>query len=163
MGGARSHLDGFGDFRRGRRKVGTVPSPLLAARRHGGPDSGQRPDPCRHHGGGRGVPGGPLLPGVPTVHRLLGGGGAGWAFTALMARNHGPRGQRHQKGNGVFHNQPVGLYDGRPRHRRLCPRGCSTRGPCRVQALLFLGAGSVNHASGTFDMRYMGGLRRQCR
>ena len=28
------------------------------------------------------------------------------------------------------------------------------------KALLFLGAGSVNHASGTFDMRYMGGLRR---
>ena len=28
------------------------------------------------------------------------------------------------------------------------------------KALLFLGAGSVNHAAGTFDMRYMGGLRR---
>ena len=28
------------------------------------------------------------------------------------------------------------------------------------KALLFLGAGSVNHASGTFDMTYMGGLRR---
>lgn len=28
------------------------------------------------------------------------------------------------------------------------------------KALLFLGAGSVNHTTGTFDMRYMGGLRR---
>ena len=28
------------------------------------------------------------------------------------------------------------------------------------KALLFLGAGSVGHASGTFDMRYMGGLRK---
>ena len=28
------------------------------------------------------------------------------------------------------------------------------------KALLFLGTGSVNHATGTFDMRYMGGLRR---
>ena len=28
------------------------------------------------------------------------------------------------------------------------------------KALLFLGAGSVNHASGTFDMRYMGGLKK---
>ncbi len=28
------------------------------------------------------------------------------------------------------------------------------------KALLFLGSGSVNHASGTFDMRFMGGLRR---
>ncbi|MFQ5861214.1 MAG: NADH-quinone oxidoreductase subunit L, partial [Dehalococcoidia bacterium] len=28
------------------------------------------------------------------------------------------------------------------------------------KALLFLGAGSVSHATGTFDMRYMGGLRR---
>ena len=28
------------------------------------------------------------------------------------------------------------------------------------KALLFLGAGSVNHAAGTFNMRYMGGLRR---
>ncbi len=29
------------------------------------------------------------------------------------------------------------------------------------KALLFLGAGSVNHATGTFNMRYMGGLARQ--
>ena len=28
------------------------------------------------------------------------------------------------------------------------------------KALLFLGSGSVNHASGTFDMRFMGGLRK---
>ena len=28
------------------------------------------------------------------------------------------------------------------------------------KALLFLGSGSVNHASGTFDMRYMGGLKK---
>jgi NADH-quinone oxidoreductase subunit L len=28
------------------------------------------------------------------------------------------------------------------------------------KALLFMGSGSVNHASGTFDMRYMGGLRK---
>ena len=28
------------------------------------------------------------------------------------------------------------------------------------KALLFLGSGSVNHATGTFNMRYMGGLRR---
>ena len=28
------------------------------------------------------------------------------------------------------------------------------------KALLFLGSGSVNHAAGTFDMRYMGGLRK---
>lgn len=28
------------------------------------------------------------------------------------------------------------------------------------KALLFLSAGSVNHAAGTFDMRYMGGLRK---
>ena len=28
------------------------------------------------------------------------------------------------------------------------------------KALLFLGSGSVNHAAGTFDMRFMGGLRR---
>ena len=29
------------------------------------------------------------------------------------------------------------------------------------KALLFLGAGSVNHATGTFNMRYMGGLRQR--
>ena len=28
------------------------------------------------------------------------------------------------------------------------------------KALLFLGSGSVNHATGTFDMRYMGGLKK---
>ena len=32
------------------------------------------------------------------------------------------------------------------------------------KSLLFLGSGSVNHATGTFDMRYMGGLRKNgCR
>ena len=31
------------------------------------------------------------------------------------------------------------------------------------KALLFLGSGSVNHATGTFDMRYMGGLRKHMR
>jgi NADH-quinone oxidoreductase subunit L len=31
------------------------------------------------------------------------------------------------------------------------------------KALLFLGSGSVNHATGTFDMRYMGGLRNKMR
>ena len=31
------------------------------------------------------------------------------------------------------------------------------------KVLLFLGAGSVSHATGTFDMRYMGGLRRHMR
>jgi len=29
-----------------------------------------------------------------------------------------------------------------------------------IKSLLFLGAGSVNHATGTFDMNHMGGLRR---
>ena len=29
------------------------------------------------------------------------------------------------------------------------------------KALLFLGSGSVNHATGTFDMRFMGGLRKK--
>ena len=31
------------------------------------------------------------------------------------------------------------------------------------KALLFLGSGSVNHATGTFDMRKMGGLGSSCR
>ena len=29
------------------------------------------------------------------------------------------------------------------------------------KALLFMGSGSVNHATGTFDMRFMGGLRKE--
>ena len=29
------------------------------------------------------------------------------------------------------------------------------------KALLFLGSGSVNHATGTFDMRFMGGLKKK--
>ena len=39
-------------------QVGPVPAPHLAARRHGGPDPGLGPHPCRHHGHRRRLPGG---------------------------------------------------------------------------------------------------------
>ena len=39
-------------------QVGPVPAPHLAARRHGRPDPGLGPDPCRDHGDGGRVPGG---------------------------------------------------------------------------------------------------------
>ena len=40
------------DLLRGGGQIGPIPPARLAARRHGRPDAGQRPDPCRHDGGG---------------------------------------------------------------------------------------------------------------
>ena len=51
-------------------QVGAVPAPHLAAGRHGRPDAGLGPDPCRHHGDGRRVHGGAPVAAVRTGARM---------------------------------------------------------------------------------------------
>ena len=62
----------------------------------------------------------------------------------------------------------VGLALRRPGARRARPRACSAS-PARAlhvvnhalfKSLLFLGAGSVQHATGTRDLEHLGGLAR---
>ena len=53
------HLAGRGHLRGSGGQVGPVPPPRVASRRHGRPHTGQRPDPRRHHGCRRRLPGGP--------------------------------------------------------------------------------------------------------
>ena len=95
-----------------------VPAPHLAARRHGRPHARLRPDPRRHHGRGRRLPGGPGL------RRLLGGlldrgrraelDGADRRHHDDHRRRAGLRAGRHQTGAGLLHRQPAGLHGGRP-------------------------------------------------
>ena len=49
----------------------------------------------------------------------------------------------------------LGLATGRGGHRHL-----PSFQPCLLQSPALPGLGSVNHATGTFDMREMGGLRK---
>ncbi len=173
----RSDLGGHRHLLRRRRQVGPVPAARLAARRHGRPHPGQRPDPCRHHGRRRRLPGGPHL---PPVRALGAGAHRGRRHRRLhrhLRRLHGPGHDRHQAGGGLFHHQPARLHDAGPGRGRP---GAETGGVPSLEiakaataigifhlfnhaffkALLFLGSGSVNHATGTFDMRLMGGLRK---
>ena len=53
---------GYPDLLRRGREVRPVPAACLAARRDGRPDARQRPDPCRHDGGGRRLSGRAHLP-----------------------------------------------------------------------------------------------------
>ncbi len=54
----RGHADGAlpAALHGGNGQVGAVPAAHLAAGRHGRPDAGFRPHPCRHHGDGRRLP-----------------------------------------------------------------------------------------------------------
>jgi len=56
------HLGRHRHLLRGGGQVGAVPPPYLAARCHGGPDASECPDPCRHHGCRRCLPGGSHVP-----------------------------------------------------------------------------------------------------
>ena len=98
-------------------------------------------------------------------------------FHRYLRRLHGPGDDRYQAGPGLLHHQPAWLYDAGPGaggvvlhhedHTSLeIAKAATAVGIFHLfnhaffKALLFLGAGSVNHATGTFDMRLMGGLRK---
>ena len=141
-------------------QVGAVPAPHLAARRHGRPDAGLGPDPCRDHGDGRRVPGGAHVaalsssrPTRRTSSSSIGAITAFFAATVGLVQNDIKRVIAYSTcsqlgymfvalgvgayGVGIFHLFTHAFF----------------------KALLFLGSGSVIHAmSGEQDMRKMGGL-----
>ena len=133
---------------------------FLAPRRHGRPHAGQRADSRRYHGGRRRVPGSQILPAVPGGTGRDAGGGPGGRLHRLCRGYPGPGDGRHQAGDGLFHHQPTGLHDGSAGLGRLRPALFHLFTHAFFKALRFLGAGSVSHATGTFNMRYMGGMRR---
>ena len=147
--------------RRRHRQIGAVSAVRLAARRHGRPHAGLRPDPRRHHGHRRRLHGGALGRAVParaadaaTIVAAVG------AFTAILAATIGlvqndikrvlAYSTVSQLGY-MFLALGVGAYWVAVFHLFT---------HAFFKALLFLGSGSVIHAmSGEQDMRRMGGLK----
>ena len=82
------------------------------------------------------------------------------AFTALMAATMGLVMNDIKRVMAYSTVSQLGLHDGRARTGGLRAAIFHLVTHAVFKALLFLGAGSVNHASGTFDMTYMGGLRK---
>ena len=121
------------------------PVPCVAARRDGGPDAGQRPDPRSDDGGCRGVPGGPRLPAVRGIQcRAADGGchrGPGHGAGDL---DHRAGVDGHQANLGLLHRQPPGADDavaGRfriyGRHFHLLAHGLPKRSFSSERAVLF--------------------------
>ena len=156
-----SDLGGHRHFRRRRRQIGPVPAACLAAGRHGRPHPGQRPDTCRHHGCGRRVPGCQVLPPIfeHSAEAMLVVAVIG-AFTAIFAASMGL----------VMNDIKRVLAYSTISQLGYMMLGLGVGGVAIgifhlfthafFKALLFLGSGSVNHGTGTFDMRLMGGLRK---
>ena len=96
-----------------------VPAPRLAPGRHGGPDAGLRPDPCRHDGQRRRLPGRARQ---PAVRPRAGGDGRRRRDRHL---HRDPRGvdrvhpDRHQARARVLHALAAGLHVRRAGRGRL--------------------------------------------
>ena len=146
-------------------QVGAVPAAHLAARRHGGPDPGLGPDPCRHHGHRRRLHGrrlSPLFEYAPdarmTSCSLIGAVTALFAATVGLVQNDIKRVIAYSTCSQLgymFVALGVGAYGVGMFHLFT---------HAFFKALLFLGAGSVIHAmADEQDMRRMGGLREVLR
>ena len=107
------------DLRRRHGQERAVPAARLAAGRHGGPDPGLRPDPCRDHGQRRRLPGGPDQPDLRPV--LVGARGRG--RDRHLHRDPGRVDRddpdRHQARARLLHAQPARLHVRRARGGRL--------------------------------------------
>ena len=149
-------------LRRGDRQVRPDPALRLAARRHGGPDPGQRPHPRRDHGHGRRLHGRPAERALHasrarprTVVALVGAVTAVFAATMALVQNDIKRVLAYSTISQIgymFLGCGVGAYAAGIFHLMT---------HAFFKSLLFLAAGSVIHAlSGEQDMRRMGGLRQ---
>jgi NADH-quinone oxidoreductase subunit L len=143
-------------------QVGAVPAAHLAAGRHGRPDPGLRADPCRDHGHGRRLHGGPPVAHVRTapfaldVVIVIGAITAFFAATVGLVQNDIKRVIAYSTCSQLgymFVALGVGAYSAGIFHLFT---------HAFFKALLFLGAGSVIHAMHhEQDMRNMGGLRKK--
>ena len=113
------HLDLPAAVRRRGGQERPVPAARLAARRHGGPDPGQRPDPRRHHGQRRRLHGRAQLPArQPLAHGHAGGDDRRHLHGHLRGL-HRAHPERHQEGDRLLHHLVAGLHVHGPRRRRL--------------------------------------------
>ena len=133
-------------YRRCDRQERPVPTPHLAARRHGGPHPRLRPRPLRHHGRGRRLPPRPLL---PRRSRL----GLRLRLHRLDRGHHRPRRSppgrrpdRHQTRSRLLHHFAARLHD--VRHRRWRLRGCRFP-PDDARLLQVAGSSSARDRSAT--------------
>ena len=148
--------------RRSLRQVRATPALHLAARRHGGPHSRQRPHPRRHHGHRRRLHGRPLQRTFHSRSHFDEDGRHRRSLHSPVRRLHRPRSKRHQARARLLHRAHLGYMF------LALGVGAFSAGVFHVfthaffKALLFLGAGSVIHAmSGEQDMRNMGDLRKR--
>ena len=106
-------------LRRRRGEVGPAAAADLAPRRDGGPDPGLRPDPRRHDGDGRRLPGRALWPLYDAGARRLRPGRPDRRRDAHHGRPDRPRADRHQAGDRVLDDVADRLHVLRRRHRRV--------------------------------------------
>ena len=147
------------------RKSALVPVPLLAARRDGRADPGQRLPARRGHGQGRRLPGRPAR--ARLRRRARAGAPTSWS---LGGRHHAPRRlagaapARHQAAPRLRHGQPARLP--RRHRRRSAPgrragrrwRSCS-RTRCSSRRCSWSSASSTT-CTGTRDLRKLSGVGR---
>ena len=103
---------------RGDHQVRAGPVPLLAARRDGGADAGQRLPARRGHGEGRRLPGGTVRPGLRRGPRLAADRARAGPGHHAGRRLPGDPAERPQAAAGLRHRQPARLPD-RAGRRRL--------------------------------------------
>ena len=102
-----------------RRQVGPAPAVPVVGRRHGGPHTGVRPHPRRHHGHGRRLPDVPDQPAAGPVARRPAGGGVGRGRHRLRGRHHRVRPAGHQEGARLLDGVAARLHVPGRGHRRL--------------------------------------------
>ena len=154
-------------FRGRGRQERAAPAAHLAARRDGGPDPGQRPDPRGDHGHGRRLPGRRAAtcsttsrPGARTWSPWIGGADRScWRPRSRSSQEDIKRVLAYRTVSQIGY-MLMGAGLGRLRRQR-----CSTSSThAFFKALLFLAAGIVIHAlDGRAGPRRMGGLRQSCR
>ena len=113
-----------------------TPAARLAARRHGRPHAGQRPDPRCHDGDGRHLPRRPLGTAVRRLPRRPDAGVGRGSDDGPDRGADRHRAERPQTGARLLHDQPARLHVREPRHRhasRLHRRDLPSRHPRVLQ------------------------------
>ncbi len=95
------------------------PALRLAAGRHGRPDAGLGPDPCRHHGHGGRLHGGARERDLPAGAGDLDAGGGDRRAHRDLRGHHRPGADRHQEGPRLLHRLAARLHVPGRRARRL--------------------------------------------
>ena len=143
------------------RQVGADSSVRLVAGRHGRPDAGFRPDPCRNHGDGGRLHGFAISRHLRSCSHGTYGRRHHWNTDRLLCRDDWHRTNRYQESSRLLHGLATGLHVHGMRRGSVFRGHLSPDDACVLQRPALPRRGSVIHAvGGNQDMRYMGGLRK---